>query len=493
MDTSNPICLTHRRIFTQRDLSEGTHTIRVVNTGRKGKNATGIVMDVDAFIVSRAANAPQQNQTNEAVTFGSWRLVQDGVTGLNATQLAVLSSSRALVIGEHVSGSTVPGGPSCMLYDRRTYTKIPLDMSSGAGTFLENGTFITAGGGSLDAYRDDDIPQVASVSPPSLHFIQRAAQKLPSTKSWASDDRGATLIRDQSGATMLWVNHSASDASSTRTLLEHSPPRAIPSQSPSQSIHTVALAATGSSRGSSSAVPHAILLPDGTLFLATNQEALIYDSKSATERRLPTVPCAVRRAVLVPLLSANNYTPEVFACGDSAKKTGTQDKLNAMTACFRMIITEDGIARGWQRAISAATGSMSDAVLLPTGHVLLLRSAVANDGIADMVLYDPRSWSTSTSNVSGSTLDGLASLTPAGDVMLASPDGAITFIQPPCLAKAQPEVIGDIPGVWGYGDFRRMILQVRVPETTGETPDIQGQFMRRVFSLYAVLDVIDSI
>lgn len=120
-------------------------------------------------------------------------------------------------------------------------------------------------------------------------------------------------------------------------------------------------------------------LPDGTLFVAANTKAMIYDLEKNTERRLPDIPNGIRvsypmtaSGVLLPLTEDNDYTPEVLICGGSnvddttnSETISSQDP--ASDQCIRMALTQEGINAGWQVEHMPEARIMPDLVLLPNG------------------------------------------------------------------------------------------------------------------------------
>ena len=147
-------------------------------------------------------------------------------------------------------------------------------------------------------------------------------------------------------------------------------------------------------------------LPDGTLFIAANTLAMVFNWRTNTETRLPGIPNGVRvtyiefkmnhrlhsdanthysspfsaSAVLLPLSPTNNYTPEVLICGgstvsDSVNPSTISSQTPASKQCIRMVLNAGGIAAGWQVESIPQSMIMLDAILLPDGRVLLVNGA----------------------------------------------------------------------------------------------------------------------
>jgi hypothetical protein len=123
---------------------------------------------------------------------------------------------------------------------------------------------------------------------------------------------------------------------------------------------------------------------DGRIFIAANRDAMIYDWKKTVEEQLPRIPNGVRvtypmtgTAVLLPLSPENDYTPEVLICGgttldESMPPSGFSAKDPASDQCARMLLTRKGIKRGWQVDRMPQLRTMPNAVLLPTGGVVIV-------------------------------------------------------------------------------------------------------------------------
>jgi hypothetical protein len=150
--------------------------------------------------------------------------------------------------------------------------------------------------------------------------------------------------------------------------------------------------------------PVIFVLPDGTLFIAANTQAMIFNWRTNTEKRLPNLPNGVRitsvslavpgdRALtytnsspfsaggfLLPLTPANNYTPEVVICGgstldDTQSPTSFSSQSPTSKQCVRMQLTTAGIAGGWQVESMPTGRIMVDPILLPDMRVLLINGA----------------------------------------------------------------------------------------------------------------------
>jgi len=129
------------------------------------------------------------------------------------------------------------------------------------------------------------------------------------------------------------------------------------------------------------------VLPAGRVFVAANTKAMIYDWRGNFEIRLPDIPNGVRvtypmagTGLLLPLTPANNYTPTILICGGSTSSDtvnpstlSSQDPASAQ--CVRMDLTAAGISHGWIVETMPTPRVMPDAVILPTGQVLIVNGA----------------------------------------------------------------------------------------------------------------------
>ncbi|KAJ8509485.1 hypothetical protein ONZ45_g8371 [Pleurotus djamor] len=128
--------------------------------------------------------------------------------------------------------------------------------------------------------------------------------------------------------------------------------------------------------------PRAFALPDGKVFMVANNQSIIYDIETNTERILPDIPNNVRvtnpidgSAILLPL-HPPNFIPEVLVCGGTAVDPATQPKdlssqFPATSQCSRITLTEEGIEQGWQVEQMLEPRTMPELVHLPNGQVLI--------------------------------------------------------------------------------------------------------------------------
>ncbi|TFY55706.1 hypothetical protein EVJ58_g8086, partial [Rhodofomes roseus] len=382
-----------QRIYWDFDLYPGRHTIKIVNIGQKSANATGTLIDIDALVVITGPQPdspdveyldtsarpipdypPLFDFVSEPDPDKEWTLTEIGNTGVSAMQLSIVSETHALVVDkvEH-NPLTIDGHPAwAALYNLKTHSVTPLSVESNSfcagGTFLSNGTLINVGGnpvvedhtatadfGDLDGlqavrvFEACDLEDVSGCSLYENHDRIRMA-----TPRWYT-----TVLRIADGSAMIvggsrkggWINN----ATVNNPTLEYWPPKDI-AGSHGLPVRLPFLEDTVGAN----LFPIAFSLPDGTVFMAANQDAMIYDWRTNTERRLPRLPNGVRvtypmagTAVLLPLTPATGYAPEILICGGSTVDDAqpgylisSQDPASAQ--CVRMLLTEAGIAAGWE-------------------------------------------------------------------------------------------------------------------------------------------------
>jgi hypothetical protein len=495
VDTWSSKTRQQQRLYWNFDLSYGSHTLKIVNSGRKRDSSKGTKMDVDAIVVTLGsspllATAPQQGTqessqknvvasplgllplSNFAASSGSssqWTLTQKGTTGVHAMQLAVISETHAIVIDkvEH-NPLTIDGHPAwAALYDLNTHAVKPLAMQSNSfcagGTFLSNGTLINVGGNPVVEditaaadFGDVDGLQAIRIFEPcdsgnvdNCEIYENHSRVRMASPRWYN-----TVLRISDGSAMIiggslkggWINN----ATTNNPTVEYYPSKDI-NGSNGMPVRLQFLVDTLNSN----LFPLAFSLPDGKVFVAANRDAMIYDWQTNTERRLPQIPNRVRvtypmagTGLLLPLTSENGYTPEVLICGGSTvddTKPGyeisSQDPASAQ--CSRMVLTDEGIAAGWQVEQMPQARTMPDAVILPTGKILIVNGAAtgisgygnvvnqvgasnADNPVFTPVLYDPLAPAgLRFSSVGLPTSDiprlyhSIATLTPSGSVMIA--------------------------------------------------------------------------
>ena len=528
----SPVVLKSQRTYWNYELADHQHTIKVVNSGGKaGKR----LFDVDAFVVTGSSGHSSEKRQGELEERGGseWELVQKGSTGVHAMQLAIISSTHALIMDkvEH-NPLTIDGHPAwAALYNLENHSVTPLRMQSNSfcagGSFLGNGTLVNVGGNpvvedytaaadfgdinGLQAIRLFDPCLRADVSHCEIHEYHDSVRM--ASPRWYN-----TVVRISDGSAMIiggskkggWINN----ATVNNPTIEYFPPKSIHG-SDGMPIPLQFLKDTLNSN----LFPLAFALPDGKMFIAANNDAMIYDWKTNSERRLPSIPNGVRvtypmagTALLLSLSPSTGYAPEVMICGGSTVddqkpswEISSQDA--ASSQCSRMVLDDEGIRRGWEVEQMPEARIMPDAVLLPTGQVLIVNGGAsgisgygnvrdqvgasnADHPVLRPVLYDPYApsgerWSTEgmpTSDIAR-LYHSVATLTPNGDVMIAGSNPnldrssmeygteyRVEWLSPPYMKKERPEITS-------YPKFLRFGEKAGIRVKDRDYTDAIGKFL----------------
>ncbi|KAJ7172197.1 copper radical oxidase [Mycena filopes] len=546
-----------QRLFCHFEMQCGRHTLKIVNTGRGRGNARHHAANVDAFVVTGCpspqqlppprthSSSPPVLLSAEAEQAPRWTLEQKGSTGVHAMQLTIISATHALIIDkvEH-NPLTINGHPAwAALYDLGNHDVMPLNMQSNSfcagGTFIGNGTLVNVGGNpvvegntsSADFGDLDGLQRIrlfdpclnSSVGDCRIYENQRIRMASP---RWYN-----TVLRIADGSAMIiggskkggWINN----ATANNPTIEYFPPKSIHG-SDGMPIGSAFLHDTLNSN----LFPIAFLLPDGTVFIAANNDAMIYNWETNTERRLPAIPNGVRvtypmagTALLLPLSPSNNYQPEVLLCGGSTiddTRPGYEisSKEPASAQCARMVLTDAGIAAGWEVEQMPEARLMPDAVLLPTGDILIcngagtgisgygnvidqIGSSNAGDPVLTPVLYTPSAAPGARFSRAGMPTSDIprmyhsvATLTPNGDIMIAGSNPnldrsevkygteyRVEWLGPPYMTKARPQ-IKDAPKQLLFNET--VVITIQLPTGFQDRSDIKVALMDFGFVTHAV-------
>ncbi|EMD38470.1 hypothetical protein CERSUDRAFT_48364 [Gelatoporia subvermispora B] len=533
VDLYSAKALKQQRVFWSFNLPQGRHTVKFVNSGKKNQKSKGTRMDVDALVVTLGTPTalsplgPLAQNLQPSGSVAQWTLVQNGTTGVNAMQLAVISETHALMMDkvEH-NPLSISGHPAWgALYNLKTNAVTPLNVQSNSfcagGTFLSNGTMINVGGNpvvedstSAADFGDVDGLQAVRIFEPcdsenvgNCDIYENHARIRMASPRWYN-----TVMRLQDGSAMIiggslkggWINNSTTN----NPTIEFWPPKNIHGSN-GMPIHLPFLVDTLSSN----LFPITFLLPDGTVFMAANQDAMIYNWETNTEQRLPGIPNGVRvtypmtgTGLLLPLSPANGYTPEILLCGgstvdDSQAGYDISSQAPASAQCSRMVLTDDGIAAGWAVEQMPAARTMPDAVLLPDGRVLIVNGAGsgisgygnvrgqvgasnADNPVLTPVLYDPAAPAGARFSSAGMPSSDIprmyhsvATLTPSGRVMIAGSNPnldrsevrygteyRVEWLSPPYMSAERPAIVSAQKKI-GFGE--KVKMQVRLPSTAG--------------------------
>lgn len=534
-----------QRLFWKFDLPLTSHTIKIVNTAKRPGSIKHTVIDLDAFVVTRGSAGilkPRNNKDslahlvpNATRALSGWTLTQKGTTGVHAMQLSIISATHALIIDkvEH-NPLTIDGHPAwAALYNLENHNVKPLRMQSNSfcsgGTFLGNGTLINVGGnpvvgdhtsaadfGDLDGLQAIRIFEPCeSSSVDTCGIYENHSRIRMASPRWYN-----TVLRISDGSAMIiggsrkggWINN----ATVNNPSIEYYPPKSIHG-SEGMPIGLPFLKKTLNSN----LFPIAFSLPDGKIFMAANNDAMIYDWESNIERYLPQIPNGVRvtypmagTAVLLPLSPKNDYTPEILICGGSNiddSKPGYQISSQdpASSQCSRMVLDEAGIQAGWQIEQMPEARIMPDAVLLPTGKLLIVNGGAsgisgygnvvnqvgtsnADNPVLTPVIYDPGAASGqrfASGDLPSSSIPRLyhsvATLTPTGEVMIAGSNPnldrseikygteyRVEWLSPPYVSQDRPEITDAVHKVAFDGEFT---LTVTHPGVDLGDSSIQGE------------------
>ncbi|ESK83982.1 copper radical oxidase [Moniliophthora roreri MCA 2997] len=484
-------------IYVANGLPKGRHVIKLVNRSTIQKFS---LLDIDAFVISPHPRAI----THHTPAPSRWTLSQKGSTGVGAMQLTVLSSDHALIIDkvEH-NPLVIDGHPAwAALYNMKIGEATPLPITSNSfcagGSFLGNGTLVNIGGNpvvedhtSAADFGDTNGIQAIRLLHPYKSVDECAIYENPSRIRMASPRWYNTVTRLSDGSVMIvggstrggWINN----ATVNNPTIEYFPPKSIHGSN-GRPIPIPFLRETVGAN----LFPIVFSLPDGRVFMAANQDAMIYDWRTHTERRLPRFPNDVRvsypmaaSGALLPLSPDNGYTPEILICGGStiddkrpSWEISSQEPASAQ--CVRMVLSEEGIGKGWKVEHMPHARLMPDIVILPNGQIVIVNGAGsgisgygnvrdqvgasnAANPVFEPVLYDPLAPAGqrfSTEALPRSDIPRLyhsvATLTPQGDIMIAGSNpnldrSEITYrteyrverLSPPYMAAQRP-VISDL-------------------------------------------------
>ncbi|KAJ6542850.1 glyoxal oxidase N-terminus-domain-containing protein [Mycena capillaripes] len=454
---------------------------------------------------------------------GNWSLVQKGTSGVSAMQLAVVSETKAIVFDK------VEHNPLTVNGNVVWATEIDLDTEDvralnplsntwcATGSFLGNGTLVSTGGNPVQIVMtgDSGLQGVRLFNPCTTGtcdvFENPDRIRTTSPRWYPSSVRieDGSIIIFGGSVTFGFTN----SADINNPSYEFFPPKNINGfnglQIPSQFLEDTL---------NSNHFPNLVALPDGKIFVSANQATMLFDWKTNTETRLPGIPNGVHISspfsashVLLPLSSANNYTPEIMVCGgstvsDTVPGASLSSQAPTSAQCIRMVLNAAGIAAGWKVEMMPQGRIMVDAVLLPDGRVMLVngaRTGVAGFGdVADAVgasnadnpaftpvIYDPAApvgRRFSSAGLVASTIPRMyhstATLTPNGTIMLAgsNPNLDVTeanatikypteyrrvleFYSPPYMNVARPSYTG-LPATINYNVHFK--LAVNLPAYT---------------------------
>ncbi|KAH7093911.1 glyoxal oxidase N-terminus-domain-containing protein [Auriculariales sp. MPI-PUGE-AT-0066] len=464
---------------------------------------------------------------------------------VSATQILIIDKVQhnPLMINGHTAWSS--------LYSLTSNAVRPVDVTTNSfcasGNFLSNGTMINFGG-NLAIFNNGTVQYPQPI--PDTNGLQGVRQFYPercsNTAAQCAFYENPTRIRLTASrwypstvrlpdGSILIVGGSRAgtflnSASLNNPTLEFYPPKALNGNN-GTAIQSPFLAATLAAN----LFPLMFLLPDGTVFIAANTMAMTYNWKTNTERRLPNIPNGVRvtypmagTAVLLPLRPSNNYTATVMICGGQARSDtmspSSYSALDSASAqCASLTLTSAGIAAGWVVEQLPDGRIMPDAIMLPTGKILIVnggksgysgygnvKNQVGQSNAANPVytpvLYNPAialnssnprarfsSAGLPTSNIAR-MYHSVATLIPDGSIWIAgsSPSLDVTKVtfateyraevmKPDYVSMTRP-VITSAPSIMGYN----LMYSIKLQTVPSATSTVEVALMDFGFSTHAV-------
>ncbi|KAK7062811.1 hypothetical protein VNI00_000304 [Paramarasmius palmivorus] len=458
------------------------------------------------------ATIPRASLESRAFVSGQWSLAQQGNTGVSAQQLAVVSETTVIIFDKVERNPMMVNGHVAWASEFNLETKQarPLNPISNTwcatGGFIGNGTFISSGGNPREGPGTDGLQGLRLFNPctdSTCDLLENPSRIRLTSKRWYPSS-----VRIEDGSVIIWGGSVSggfiNGAGINNPTYEFYPPKNINGFNGLQ-IRSQFMVDTLNGNH----FPILIQLPDGNIFVAANQAAMIFNWRTNTETRLPGIPNGVRisspfsaGAVLLPLTPENNYTPEVMICGgstvsDRVSASSLSSQTPASAQCSRMVLNSAGIAAGWKVETMPVPRIMPELILLPDQRVLIVngaQSGVAGYGnVGDQigqsnadhpaltpVIYDPAAAAGSrfsSAGVPASTIPRMyhstASLTPNGTIMLAgsNPNNDVTtvkypteyrveFYSPPYMSQPRPTYTG-LPATINFGST--FTLSVTLP------------------------------
>ncbi|KAI9445963.1 copper radical oxidase [Lactarius indigo] len=388
-----------------------------------GKHTVWIFVDVDAFVVTTGvppAFFENQQATQNLVVPSSppariaqtaphgWTLEQKGTTVVSATHVLILDKvehNPLTVDNRHPAWGA--------LFNLDTYAVTPLRVRS--NSFCAGGA---AGGNPVveDHTAPADFGDTGGTQGVGCDIVE-----YPERVRLASPRCAMILGGSTRGG---WMNN----ATTNNPTVEYFPPKNLHGANGTP-VRLQFLIDTLNSN----LFPIAFALPDGRVFVAANRDAMIYDWKRNREQRLPRLPNGVRvtypmtgTALLLPLDPSNGYAPEVLICGGST----LDDKRPSYELSAKDPASDH----------MPGPRMMPDAVLLPTGAIVLLNGAGSvGQSNADGAVYAPVLY------------DHAA---PAGSRFTQGSTGKRhpeDWLRPPYMTAERP-VIESAPRTMGFGE-----------------------------------------
>ncbi|RFU35047.1 hypothetical protein B7463_g1328, partial [Scytalidium lignicola] len=372
---------------------------------------------------------------------GSFSIV--GQSGVPAMHAALLPNGRVMFLDklENYTQLRTPDGYYAMSaeYDPVTNIPFPLAYSTNAfctgGAFLANGTVISVGGNAPLTWLDPNIGDGFK----AIRYLSRSATdpKLDG-QSWMEPGNKLASPRWYATAQMIPDGRIFVASGSLNGLDPTNPAN----NNPTYEI----LSAEGISQGESIPMdiliknqpyymcPFVHLLNDGSLFIFASKSSEVFDlDTNTTIKSLPDLPGDYRTypnaggSVLLPLSSANNWSPDIIICGGGAYQDITSP---TDPSCGR--IQPLSANPTWEMDAMPEGRGMVEGTLLPDGTVIWLNGGqkgaegfgLMTDPTLEALHYDPaaplgKRWSRLASSTIPRLYHSIALLLPDGKIMVA--------------------------------------------------------------------------
>ncbi|KAG6907992.1 hypothetical protein DXG01_006648 [Tephrocybe rancida] len=317
-----------------------------------------------------------------------WHFVQNGTTGIIALEAIVISPTLAVLFDRaqddplQVNGAGAWGA----LWNFKTNKATPLSLVSdtfcASGGFLSNGTMVSVGGQVVenpDTEPDADGRMAIRLLEPctDVDGVECTVIEDPVRLHLAETRWYPGSLRIFDGSLMIIGGiHVGTPFYNDDPVnnFEFFPPKDNGVPRPSAFLERSL---------PSNLFPRAFALPDGKVLMIANNQTIIYDIETQAETRLPDLPNGVRvtnpfdgTATLLPL-SPPLYIPEVLVCGGTnvsdtipSEQLSSQDP--ASDQCSRLVLTPQGIKRGWAVERMPVGRMMPEMLLMPDGKVLII-------------------------------------------------------------------------------------------------------------------------
>ncbi|KXN92583.1 hypothetical protein AN958_04793 [Leucoagaricus sp. SymC.cos] len=317
-----------------------------------------------------------------------WHFVQNGTTGIVALESIIVSDTLAIFFDQATNDPLeINGHPAWgALYNLETNTASPLNLVTdsfcGSGSFLSNGTMVSVGGHIPVIPEAQDGRMGIRIWEPcdDPNGVGCSLFEDPETLHMAETRWYDTSLRIFDGSLMIVGGiHEGTFFYNVDPVnnIEFFPPKDGGIPRPSDFLARTVPA---------NLFPRALALPDGKVFMAANNQTMIYDIETDTETRLPDIPNGIRvtnpfdgTATLLPL-HPPDYIPEVLICGgtntsDQIPQGDLSSQTPASDQCSRMALTPEGIKKGWEIERMLEPRMMPEMILLPNGKVIIINGA----------------------------------------------------------------------------------------------------------------------